>query len=172
MLKFLLLFIPLNIYAADQLITSAASYDESQSVTRQIVADKKNGLIYLKQPGQDDIVAPALFGKVISDDLARWESEYITPSGTFELHKAWSPKMKSFILYFLKGQKTVEAIHPVYIGNKSQRRYERLTNGSNGDERITNGCINTLPEFFDLLMTLPDGTKLQVLKEEESYVMQ
>ena len=176
MKRFLVLFLfSFNAFAIDLVTTAMVEQTtpiivvQSSEPVTEVIADKKNGAIYIKQPGQETISSPALFGKTFSDDVTKWETEYVTPAGTYELQKAFSPRMNSYILTFLRGKKTVNAIHPVYLGNKTQQRWERLNNGTAEDNRITNGCINVLPDFFQLLYTLPTGTKLIVLREEESF---
>lgn len=134
----------------------------------EIIADKSKGVLYLKRPEQEIIVIPALFGKEKSDDLSKWEISKITPSGIYSLEKAYSVKMKSNILMFKKSDKNILAIHPVYIGKPEQRREERLTNGDPSDNRITSGCINVMPEFFDMLFALPNKTRLTILPEEQT----
>ena len=41
------------------------------------------------------------------------------------------------------------SLHRVVRGKVSDRRVERLTSASASDNRITYGCINVLPKFFD-----------------------
>jgi len=134
----------------------------------EIIADKVKGVMYLKRPDQEIVVIPALFGKEKSDDISKWEINKITPAGIYSLEKAYSVKMKSNILMFKKSDKNILAIHPVYIGKPEQRREERLTNGDPSDNRITSGCINVMPEFFDILFALPNKTRLTILPEEQT----
>ena len=51
------------------------------------------------------------------------------------------------------------SLHRVVRGKVSDRRVERLTSASASDNRITYGCINVLPKFFDsVVQPLLKGT--------------
>ena len=165
----LLFFISQNIMA--QIPTTASYVVQNVSFNNYdntIIADKTNGLLYLKRAEQEAIIIPALFGLEKSDDFSKWETSKITPAGEYVLEKAYSVKMKSNILIFKKSNKNILAIHPVFVGKPEQKRIERLTNGYGGDNRITSGCINVMPEFFELLFALPNKSKLIILPEKQT----
>jgi hypothetical protein len=44
------------------------------------------------------------------------------------------------------------SIHPTATGVPAERRVERLASPSPDDNRITHGCINVSPEFYDQIM--------------------
>lgn len=139
-----------------------------------IVADKKEGYLYLVDPTTNEILkAPALYGRGIgdvlpADDLNVKKSQYsnITPSGEFKVTRMYSTKLRQYILVFLEGKTAVMAIHKLYTGNKAQRREERIQSADPNEKRITNGCINIPVDFWDLyLERIPDNTKLYVLPD-------
>ena len=78
-----------------------------------------------------------------------------TPKGEFTLTKriVSDPGYGGDILKFSETQDSVFAIHRVWTLVPSQRRLERLTQGTVGQRQsITNGCINVMPEVYDKLM--------------------
>ena len=55
------------------------------------------------------------------------------------------------------------SLHRVVRGKPSDRRLHRLTSATAGDNRITYGCINVLPKFFDgVVRPLLKGTNAMV----------
>ena len=55
------------------------------------------------------------------------------------------------------------SLHRVVRGKPTDRRLHRLTSASAGDNRITYGCINVLPKFFDgVVRPLLKGTNAMV----------
>lgn len=45
------------------------------------------------------------------------------------------------------------SIHPLSTGVPAERRAERLASPSPDDNRITHGCINVSPEFFERVVS-------------------
>lgn len=137
-----------------------------------IVADKTNGTMTVIYPSGEQVVSPALYGSREIDELdisifnTDQPAPKITPAGTFKIKKIYSQHLRTSALTFIEGTKTVLAIHPVWMGIPSQNRLHRLYSETPDDNRITNGCINVLSDFFyGVLNTLPDGTKLYILPE-------
>jgi hypothetical protein len=61
------------------------------------------------------------------------------------------------------------SIHPL-IDGPTERRAERLASPSPDDNRITHGCINVSPEFYDSVVrpTFERGGVFYVLPDEAS----
>jgi len=153
------------------IIFSVSAYGEYKSP--YIVADKKNGTMTVFYPTGQKVISPALYGTRKVDELdttifnTDQPSPRVTPSGTYKIKKAYSEYLHSQVLVFIDGTKTMLAIHPVWLEIPSQNRLHRLYSETPDDNRITNGCINVLPDFFyGVLNTLPDSTTLYILPEK------
>lgn len=139
--------------------------------TANIIADKKAGTITVYY--QDKVITqPALFGKVISNELNMKNYDYpgkfdgITPAGSFALTKIFSWHLNEDMLVYINGKASVGAIHPLWMKNPNQHRVERLRGTDPSLRRITGGCINVDREFFyNVLNKLPDDTTLTILPE-------
>ena len=59
------------------------------------------------------------------------------------------------------------SIHPTATGVPAERREERLASPEPDDNRITHGCINVAPEFYELVMqpTFENGGVFYILPE-------
>lgn len=157
---FLLLFNQ-SIYA----VTLSSIVDNKHET---IIADKTNGKIYVYVPSTHTLISnPALYGRVKADKLDT--SLKITPSGTFTSHRIFSTHLKSFAISFFEQKDTILAIHPVWTKLIYEKRVERLNSDTPNDNRITNGCINVSPDFFNtVLIKLPNNIKIVILSENES----
>ena len=73
-------------------------------------------------------------------------ADRITPAGRFiaALGNDLGPEDIVWVDY-----DTGVSLHRVVRGKPTDRRLRRLTSASAGDNRITYGCINVLPQFFD-----------------------
>jgi hypothetical protein len=78
-----------------------------------------------------------------------------TPTGTFQLveRKVTQPGYDGSILQFQQDSAGyVWAIHRVWTRNPNQMRMYRISTPQVSDNRITNGCINVMPDvYYDLL---------------------
>lgn len=65
---------------------------------------------------------------------------------------------------------TAVSIHPTATGVKKERRPERLASPTPDDNRITHGCINVAPEFYEGVVnpTFERGGVFYVLPETKS----
>ncbi len=152
------------------MIISSTVYGNQSPI---ITADKVKGIISVYYPDTKEvIVAPALFGKVKSNKLNMENYDKpskfdgITPAGIYPIEKIYSWHLNSDMLVFIKGKSSVAAIHPLWTKNPDQKRVQRLLSETPLDNRITSGCINVDPVFFNqVLVKLPPGTILNVLAE-------
>ena len=135
-----------------------------------IVADKLNGKIIIVNGTVSQ--APALYGRTIADSTGDINSFPITPAGEFHIRKAYSTHLKTDVVAFLEGDTSLLAIHPVWLGSPKQNRLQRLATETGNDNRITNGCINVPRNFFyDIINKLKDRTRLVILPEHETLVI-
>lgn len=121
-----------------------------------VIIDKKQSTLSV-QESDVNLTVPILLGANLGDGFDNKQ----TPKGEFSLKKAFSSRLNEEILMFFETESMVLAIHPIWMGNPSQRRVKRLLSPNPNDNRITNGCINVDPDFFyKHLYNLPDNTKL------------
>jgi hypothetical protein len=103
--------------------------------------------------------APALFGSAIGDHTAPGIAglalreipgrDRTTPAGRFV--GGFGPSVDAGRVLWVDYESAV-AIHPTATGVPAERRAERLASPSPDDNRITHGCINVSPEFFERIM--------------------
>lgn len=85
-----------------------------------------------------------------------------TPEGMFTIKKVYVRKSRHYALLFARIDGRSYTIHPIWLGNPSQRRQERLASMTARDNVITGGCINVSGQMFDRLWQLPDGTEVAI----------
>jgi hypothetical protein len=100
--------------------------------------------------------APGLFGSAIGDrtvaGIADRELRDIpaaartTPAGRFVA--GFGPSIGGGRTLWVDYD-TAVSIHPVATGIPAERRAERLASPTPGDNRISHGCINVSPEFYE-----------------------
>ena len=90
-----------------------------------------------------------------------------TPVGEFQLIKRHvvSAGYGGTVLQFDETDTAVYSVHRVWLGNPKQRRLERLHSDKVEDRiTITNGCINVMPDVYDLLEVKFSGEKIRIVK--------
>lgn len=100
--------------------------------------------------------APALFGSAVGDHIAPGVAglalreipgrDRTTPAGRFV--GGFGPSLDAGRVLWVDYDSAV-SIHPTATGVPSERRPERLASPSPDDNRITHGCINVSPEFYE-----------------------
>ena len=62
------------------------------------------------------------------------------------------------------------SIHPTATGVPAERRVERLASPSPDDNRVTHGCINVAPEFYEQVIrpTFERGGVFYILPDKDS----
>lgn len=103
--------------------------------------------------------APALFGSAIGDHIAPGIAglalreipgrDRTTPAGRFV--GGFGPSLDAGRVLWVDYDSGV-SIHPVATGVPAERRLERLASPSPDDNRITHGCINVSPEFYEQII--------------------
>lgn len=122
--------------------------------------------------------APGLFGSAIGDHTAPGIAglalreipgrDRTTPAGRFV--GGFGPSSDAGRVLWVDYDSAV-SIHPTATNVPAERRAERLASPSPDDNRITHGCINVAPEFYERVMRstferggvfyiLPDATPL------------
>ncbi len=103
--------------------------------------------------------APGLFGSAIGDHTAPGIAglalreipgrDRTTPAGRFV--GGYGPSSDAGRVLWVDYESAV-SIHPTATGVPAERRAERLASPSPDDNRVTHGCINVSPEFYERIM--------------------
>jgi hypothetical protein len=103
--------------------------------------------------------APGLFGSAVGDHTAPGIAglalreipgrDRTTPAGRFV--GGFGPSSDAGRVLWVDYDSAV-SIHPTATGVPAERRVERLASPSPDDNRITHGCINVSPEFYEQIM--------------------
>ena len=103
--------------------------------------------------------APALFGSAIGDHTAPGIAglalreipgrDRTTPAGRFV--GGFGPSTDAGRVLWVDYESAV-SIHPTATGVPAEKRPERLASPSPDDNRITHGCINVAPDFYEQVM--------------------
>jgi hypothetical protein len=119
--------------------------------------------------------APALLGLARGDDnspgigslpLAQIEpAQRVTPAGRYEAHLG--ANISGHRILWVDYDAAI-SLHPVVTGNAAERRLQRLATASILDNRISYGCINVPPRFYDQVVAplfAPAGGIVYILPE-------
>ncbi len=121
--------------------------------------------------------APALFGSAIGDHIAPGVAglalreipgrDRTTPAGRFV--GGFGPSIDAGRVLWVDYDSAV-SIHPTATGVPSERRPERLASPSPDDNRITHGCINVSPGFYEQVVrkTFERGGVFYILPDKAS----
>jgi hypothetical protein len=102
--------------------------------------------------------APGLFGSSIGDHTAGIAGlalreipgrDRTTPAGRFV--GGFGPSIDAGRVLWVDYDSAV-SIHPTATGVPAERRVERLASPSPDDNRVTHGCINVSPEFYERII--------------------
>ena len=104
-----------------------------------IYASLNKSTVFVEHP-QVSMNVPAIVGKVSTP----------TPTGVFEVRRAFSPRLNSNILIFKQDDSGVYAIHPV-VDVKGQNRRLALVQDNPNIRKLSGGCINLDKLHFDKL---------------------
>ena len=104
--------------------------------------------------------APGLFGSAVGDHSAPGIAglalreipgrDRTTPAGRFV--GGFGPSIDAGRVLWVDYDAAV-SIHPTATGVPAERRVERLESPSPDDNRITHGCINVSPAFYERIVT-------------------
>lgn len=119
--------------------------------------------------------APGLFGSAVGDHSAPGIAglalreipgrDRTTPAGRFV--GGFGPSIDAGRVLWVDYDSAV-SIHPTATGVPAERRVERLASPSPDDNRITHGCINVSPEFYEQIVrpTFERGGVFYILPDE------
>ena len=111
-----------------------------------------------------DHSAPGIAGLALREIPGR---DRTTPAGRFV--GGYGPSLDAGRVLWVDYD-TAVSIHPTATGVKKERRPERLASPTPDDNRITHGCINVAPEFYEGVVnpTFERGGVFYVLPETSS----
>ncbi|WP_202842190.1 L,D-transpeptidase [Luteimonas saliphila] len=119
--------------------------------------------------------APGLFGSAIGDQTAPGIAglalreipgrDRTTPAGRFV--GGYGPSIDAGRVLWVDYDSAV-SIHPTASGVPAEKRAERLASPSPDDNRVTHGCINVSPEFYERVVrpTFERGGVFYILPDE------
>jgi hypothetical protein len=119
--------------------------------------------------------APGLFGSAVGDHSAPGIAglalreipgrDRTTPAGRFV--GGFGPSIDAGRVLWVDYDSAV-SIHPTATGVPAERRVQRLASPSPDDNRITHGCINVSPEFYEQVVspTFERGGVFYILPDE------
>lgn len=121
--------------------------------------------------------APGLFGSAVGDHTAPGIAglalreipgrDKTTPAGRFV--GGFGPSIDAGRVLWVDYDSAV-SMHPTATGVPAERRPQRLASPSPDDNRITHGCINVSPEFYEQVVapTFEKGGVFYILPDEAS----
>lgn len=121
--------------------------------------------------------APGLFGSAIGDHTAPGIAglalreipgrDRTTPAGRFV--GGYGPSIDAGRVLWVDYDSAV-SIHPTATGVPAERRAERLASPSPDDNRVTHGCINVAPDFYEQVIrpTFERGGVFYILPDTAS----
>ena len=121
--------------------------------------------------------APGLFGSAVGDHTAPGVAglalraipgrDRTTPAGRFV--GGFGPSIDAGRVLWVDYDSAV-SIHPTATGVPAEKRVERLASASPDDNRITHGCINVSPEFYEQIIrpTFERGGVFYILPDKAS----
>lgn len=143
-----------------------------------LIVDKKNAKVFIfDAAGQIQGAAPALLGMAYGDDSAPGigqrklasipADERTTPAGRFVGHLGRN--LNGTGILWVDYEAAI-SLHRVVTSNPQQRRAQRLASPSVADNRISSGCINVPPNFYEKVHTTFRNTSgiIYVLPETRS----
>ena len=121
--------------------------------------------------------APGLFGSAVGDHTAPGIAglalreipgrDKTTPAGRFV--GGFGPSIDAGRVLWVDYESAV-SIHPTATGVPKERRVQRLASPTPDDNRITHGCINVAPEFYEQVVspTFEKGGVFYILPDKAS----
>ena len=121
--------------------------------------------------------APGLFGSAVGDHTAPGIAglalreipgrDRTTPAGRFI--GGYGPSIDAGRVLWVDYESAV-SIHPTAIGTPAERRAERLASPTPEDNRVTHGCINVEPGFYEQVVraTFERGGIFYILPDNDS----
>ena len=142
--------------AAIELAGWVVATRDSQGYPFAIIDKRAAQILVFGPDGRLRGAAPGLFGSAVGDHTAPGIAglalreipgrDRTTPAGRFV--GGFGPSIDAGRVLWVDYDSAV-SIHPVATGVPAERRVERLASPSPDDNRITHGCINVSPEFYE-----------------------
>ena len=142
------------------------------------IIDKRNAqILVFGADGRLRGAAPGLFGSAIGDHIAPGIAglalreipgrDRTTPAGRFI--GGYGPSLDAGRVLWVDYDSAV-SIHPTSTGIPAERREERLISPTPEDNRVTHGCINVTPDFYEQIIrpTFERGGVFYVLPDRAS----
>jgi hypothetical protein len=157
-------------------VANWVSYTHNSGKKAFVLIDKKQAQMYVFDPqGKLKSHAPILLGKAIGDDSAPGigdkplsqikENEKTTPAGRFLAQLGRNTHNDDIIWIDYKAAVSMHRLRKV---SEQEHRAERLASPEVSDNRISYGCVNVPPAFFDSTLkptVVKQGAYVYVLPE-------
>lgn len=136
------------------------SYTRNNRKKAFILIDKKDAQLYVFDPdGKLKDRTPVLLGEAVGDDIAPGaggkpiskmkESEKTTPAGRFLAQLGENDRGTDIIWIDYKDGVSIHRMRSV---SAAEHRAERLASLDHRDNRISYGCVNVPPQFYDKVL--------------------
>jgi hypothetical protein len=163
-------------------VANWVSYTRNNQKRAFVVIDKKNAEVYVFDPsGKLKDHAPVLLGKAVGDDSAPGvgnkplsqisDEDKTTPAGRFRATQGRNNHGDNVIWIDYNAAVSMHRVRRV----PGEERPERLASPEKTDNRISNGCVNVPPQFFDKVLrptVLKYGAFIYVLPETRTVQQQ
>ena len=141
-------------------VANWVSYTRNNKKKPFVVIDKKNARLYVFEPdGKLKSHAPVLLGKAAGDDSAPGignkplsqikEEEKTTPAGRFLARKGRNTHGEDIIWIDYNAAVSMHRMRKV---SEAERRADRMATPEADDNRISNGCVNVPPQFYNKVL--------------------
>nr|WP_298125217.1 L,D-transpeptidase [uncultured Pseudoxanthomonas sp.] len=150
---------------------------DSQGYPFAIIDKSSAQILVFGGDGRPRGAAPGLFGSAVGDHTAPGIAglalreipgrDRTTPAGRFV--GGFGPSIDAGRVLWVDYDSAV-SIHPTATGVPAEKREERLASPTPDDNRITHGCINVSPEFYERIMqpTFEKGGVFYILPDKDS----
>ncbi len=150
---------------------------DSQGYPFAIIDKAAAQILVFGGDGRPRGAAPGLFGSAVGDHTAPGVAglalreipgrDRTTPAGRFV--GGFGPSIDAGRVLWVDYDSAV-SIHPTATGVPAEKRVERLASPTPDDNRITHGCINVAPEFYERIMqpTFEKGGVFYILPDKDS----
>jgi hypothetical protein len=148
---------------------------DSQDYPFAIIDKASAQILVFGGDGRPRGAAPGLFGSAVGDHTAPGVAglalreipgrDRTTPAGRFV--GGFGPSIDAGRVLWVDYDSAV-SIHPTATGVPAEKREERLASPTPDDNRITHGCINVSPEFYERIMqpTFEKGGVFYILPDK------
>lgn len=154
----------------------AVASQDSQGYPFAVIDKAAAQILVFDGDGKPRGAAPVLIGSAVGDHTAPGIAglalreipgrDRTTPAGRFI--GGFGPSVDAGRVLWVDYDSAV-AIHPTPTNLPAEKRAERLASPTPGDNRVTHGCINVSPEFFEQVMrpTFQRGGVFYILPDKK-----